>query len=337
MDTVLQSTLAFLPALQQLDQIASPRVSEHALKEAGLTRAVMEDPTVFLPYRLQARFMQAASLKISEKHIGAYITQDFHYASFGAYADYVLGAPKLDAALARAEKILPFLQRGSVMRTRVVGDHFVLGFDAMLGGIAGANLIDQDLPFVLQSVVREFCGRRWRPSWVEMPEVHRGTETALQYIYNAEVRVGGSAASIAIPLSEIETPNPRTTDERLAMTLAGIRDVRSRQTPSTTKEVVGNALRAQLAMGHADIETVAATLGVSVRKLQRQLTAENTNFKEIRVTEQTDRARSLLSGTDLSVAEVAFNLGFSEVNSFRRTFASWFGISPSKFRKLSGT
>lgn len=336
MDTVLQSTLAFRPALLQLDQIASPRVSEHALKEAGLSRAVLEGPPVFIPFRLQARFMQAASLKLSEKHIGAHITKDFSYAAFGGYAEYVLGAPKLDVALARAEKNLPFLQRGSVMRTRVAGGHFVLGFDTMLGGTAGANLMDQDLPFVLQSVVREFCGRRWRPSWVEMPEMHRGTETALQYIYNVEVRVGGSAASIAIPLSDIETPNPRTTDARLEMTLAGIRDVRSHQAPSTTKEVVANALRLQLAMGHADIETVASTLGISVRKLQRQLSAENTSFKEIRVAEQTDRARTLLSGTDLSVAEVAFNLGFTEVNSFRRTFASWFGISPSKFRKLSG-
>ncbi len=337
MDTVLHSTLAFRPALQLLDRIASPRVTEFALKEAGLSRTVLEGSPVFIPYRLQARFLQSASLKLSEKHIGAYLTEDFNYAAFGSYSEYVLGAPRLDVALSRAEKILPSIQRGSVLRNRVAGDHFVLGFDNMLGGTAGAELIDQDLPFVLQSVVREFCGRRWRPSWIELPEAHRGTETALQYIYNVEVRVGGSAAAIAIPLSDIETPNPRSSEERLTMTLAGIRDVRARQTPASTKEVVENALRANLAMGSADIETVADTLGVGVRKLQRQLQSENTSFKEVRVTEQAERSRILLSDTDMSVAEVAYNLGFSEVNSFRRTFVSWFGISPTRFRKLSGT
>jgi AraC-like DNA-binding protein len=43
-------------------------------------------------------------------------------------------------------------------------------------------------------------------------------------------------------------------------------------------------------------------------------------------------ARRLLTGTDLDAGEVAFLLGFEELNSFTRAFQSWEGTTPTRYR-----
>ncbi|MGD0527155.1 MAG: AraC family transcriptional regulator [Polyangiaceae bacterium] len=43
-------------------------------------------------------------------------------------------------------------------------------------------------------------------------------------------------------------------------------------------------------------------------------------------------ARRLLANTDLDAGEVAFLLGFEELNSFTRAFHGWEGTTPLRWR-----
>lgn len=74
-------------------------------------------------------------------------------------------------------------------------------------------------------------------------------------------------------------------------------------------------------------------LGVSRRTFQRRLSDEDTTFQK-----QLNHARELLAKHYLSAAaldteEIAYLLGYLELNSFLRAFASWCGKSPSEWRK----
>jgi len=50
-----------------------------------------------------------------------------------------------------------------------------------------------------------------------------------------------------------------------------------------------------------------------------------------------DIATRYLAGNDVSIAEVAFLLGFSELSSFHRAFKRWTGQTPGEFRTRSHT
>ena len=80
------------------------------------------------------------------------------------------------------------------------------------------------------------------------------------------------------------------------------------------------------------IGEVANQLGISERTLRRRLKAEATNFCRT-----LDEIRNLLAceylvQTDLTVAEVAYLLGYEETANFRRAFKRWNGSSPSQYR-----
>jgi len=96
---------------------------------------------------------------------------------------------------------------------------------------------------------------------------------------------------------------------------------------------VRKAIWSHLADGPPAVQQAAATLGVSVRTLQRRLSLEGTSFAEVLDDFRKETAVSLLRDRSLAVYEVAFLLGYSDPSTFYRAFRRWEGIPPHEFRK----
>ncbi len=76
----------------------------------------------------------------------------------------------------------------------------------------------------------------------------------------------------------------------------------------------------------------ARRLAMSERSLARRLQEEGTTFRAVLDEVRRDLAVSYLRSQRLSVAEVAFLLGFSEPSAFIRAFKRWTGRSPAQVR-----
>lgn len=101
----------------------------------------------------------------------------------------------------------------------------------------------------------------------------------------------------------------------------------------STSARVRSALTELLPSGACAIEDVAEKLGLSKRTLQRKLGEENTTFQK-----QLNNTREMLAihyirNTDMNTNDIAFLLGYQEINSFLRAFAIWTGQSISEYRK----
>jgi AraC-like DNA-binding protein len=101
--------------------------------------------------------------------------------------------------------------------------------------------------------------------------------------------------------------------------------------PTTFTELVRQTMAAHLVSGGFSAETIAKRIGLGVRTLQRRLESEGNSYRDIRSLVLCERARALLSETRMSVADIATALGFEEVNSFRRAFHGWTGMTPPEF------
>ena len=77
---------------------------------------------------------------------------------------------------------------------------------------------------------------------------------------------------------------------------------------------------------------MALRLKVSVRTLHRSLAAEGTSYRRLLDQLRLDIAERHLMDDRMSVAEVAFLVGFSELSAFHRAFKRWTGRTPVTFR-----
>ena len=80
-------------------------------------------------------------------------------------------------------------------------------------------------------------------------------------------------------------------------------------------------------------DRVAREFGVSERTLHRRLKEEGLTYAEVYDGVRDRMAREYLKTDRVTVAEVAFLLGFSESSAFVRAFRRWTGFSPSDFRQ----
>ena len=83
----------------------------------------------------------------------------------------------------------------------------------------------------------------------------------------------------------------------------------------------------------AEEESVARSLHMSRRTLQRKLADEGTSFREVLDGVRRGLAESYLADRTVSIPEVAFLLGFSEQSSFHRAFQRWTGSAPGRWRR----
>ncbi len=108
-------------------------------------------------------------------------------------------------------------------------------------------------------------------------------------------------------------------------------------------EVTGNKLvfdieqliENSLPSGIPSIHDIAEHVGMSNRTLTRRLSDAGYSFRDLIQRTQEEISKNLLRNTSRSVAEIAFETGFSEQSAFNRAFKRWTGISPVEYRKTS--
>lgn len=77
---------------------------------------------------------------------------------------------------------------------------------------------------------------------------------------------------------------------------------------------------------------LAGMVNVSERTLRRRLGRQETTYRQLRDDTRYERARDLLANSEMTVAQVAELVGYSDARAFRRAFKRWAGVLPAEFR-----
>jgi len=90
-------------------------------------------------------------------------------------------------------------------------------------------------------------------------------------------------------------------------------------------------------LGDSDlsIKQVADELAVSVRQLQRAFAQSGGSPKKFMVNQRLDRAAQILrstSSSDVSILNIAYDVGYNDISAFSRSFSVKFGLSPRDYR-----
>lgn len=148
-----------------------------------------------------------------------------------------------------------------------------------------------------------------------------------------------SAGRAAILIDELALDRPcKRADplvaELLAKNAAALLTTRTTAQPAVQREVT-DVILSLLPRGLPGMDAVASELGMSPRTLRRRLAEEGLTFEGVRDAVLSTIARDRLRDARLSLEEVAYIVGFSEVSAFRRAFRRWTGTTPGRYRRTS--
>ena len=93
------------------------------------------------------------------------------------------------------------------------------------------------------------------------------------------------------------------------------------------------AVNQGLSQGRVALNDVATSLKLSSRSLQRRLSAVGLNFHDVLEEARRAHAEAFLSRSPpISLAEIAFMLGYTEQSTFQQAFKRWTGMTPGEYR-----
>ena len=130
-------------------------------------------------------------------------------------------------------------------------------------------------------------------------------------------------------------------DGRLFSAHGALRDLLLRQMEArvasssevSLRERLDAWFRVNLPLGRITLDEAAADFHLSPRSLQRHLKdEEGLHFSELLGQVRLGRATELLMDRTLSLEEIAFLLGYSEMAAFHRAFRGWTGAAPGAYR-----
>jgi len=84
--------------------------------------------------------------------------------------------------------------------------------------------------------------------------------------------------------------------------------------------------------GFPGFETISRALNMSAPTLRRRLKREGTTFQQLKDEARCEAAMLCLDRPDLSINDVALQMGFTDPSAFHRSFKKWTSQTPGQFR-----
>lgn len=203
---------------------------------------------------------------------------------------------------------------------------------------AEVDLIALEQPVVVRlastlAVAREITGRNVRPVEVRLPQARPADVTPYRDYFQSKVLFEAGAIVLTFAADDLDLPIPDA-DQGLSRYLEdyarGVMD--ALPVHGSLVSQIWRILMVRLPAGDPGIETVAATLGLNARTVQRRLKDEGTTYSDLRDVFRHTTARKLLANPRIPIKEIAFLLGYQDLGAFYRAFRRWEDCSPMDYR-----
>jgi len=207
-----------------------------------------------------------------------------------------------------------------------------LRFEWLLADGAPPRLVTDIIFAGITNLAQRGTKTSLRPNRLEFIR-RRGNEAMLRRHFRCALRFDAPRDLLVFDEAALALPMIDRNAQLLAVLLPGLeqaveKDGRAR----TLADDLRMALSDSICGDRPAVAKVARSLGMSARTMQRRLAELGTTYQEVLDQVRRRSARELLANTDLGIGEVAFLLGFEEVNSFTRAFQGWERTTPARWR-----
>ncbi|KEA64159.1 Transcriptional regulator, AraC family [Marinobacterium lacunae] len=307
--------------------------SRQVLSRAGLRSGLYREPNRHISLKNYCHSMHEAARSTGNEHFGLWFGEQFDPQGLGLFGYFATTSPDLRSAIAGMQGYFDVFQRNSLLGFSIEKGICQLEYRLLDGDIVDRRQDAELTVGMLNNVLRRALGERWSPLEVHFQHPALVNSEPHRDAFQCDVRFQQARNLILFPEACLDKPMPDA-NEMLNNVVRGTISELVGEQPRllSTAQQVKSELLELLPEGDAGIDQVARRLNLSKRTLQRQLSAESYSFKELVDELREELAIYYLEYQRLSISEVAFRLGYSEISAFTRAFIRWKSMSPSDWR-----
>ena len=305
--------------------------------EAGVDPNCIGNPIIGMCLKSFCGLFESASNNTQNDNFGLWFGNQFQPDDLGLWGYAAISSPTLGNALDNLIDLFRYHQQCSMLRlTASNTNSYQLEYQ-----VRDPNIVQrrQDAELSLGmffNLIRECMGKDWNPEEVyfEHPKPENSKEH--EKAFDAQVFFNQKFNAIVFDPAILETSMPKADLKLMAVTRACLESLHT-NTPMNQNltDKIRNLIRIKLSDGYPSLESIAESLYMSTSAIQRNLAWEGLSYTELVEEVRKSLAEMYFKQRNLSLSEIAYLLGYSELSAFSRAFRRWTGHSPRDFRGRS--
>lgn len=299
-------------------------------RAADLPLRLIDEPERFILLRDQLRLVECAARHVGDPALAARLSLEAGVAGLGEFGRFVLSADRLDAAIARTNRMIGrMLQSSTRLELAVHG-----GMAHWTYAVTDASDVGRQMNEILAlgymlDLLRHFLGAGFTPYRAAVAGPPPAERAAVETILGADLSRDGTAR-LCFAEEHLDAANPAPPARPFA------HGVPEAPIADDLVALVEHLIALQLLERRPSLPALSRRLGLSPRTVQRRLNARGTTFEALLRVVMEREAEILLRHGRLSIAAVALDLGFADPAHFTRAFRGWKGVPPRLWRRAAG-
>lgn len=310
---------------------------EQALVACGISMAVMKDQESRIAAECFEKLLDYCNQKLNRHDFDIIVAQHFHPATFHVLGYAMMSSNTLKDALMRiaqykrvvsntCELIVEENAHQLIFQMKIFSyketDRLVLSLNSVIAFLA-----------TIVKFSSELIGSKIRTIKLLLP--YQKPSHDIQYLtdfFNCPVVWNQPFSALIIDAKQANSPILGAnilitqTHEKL------LRDFLSRTNQHDLSHLVRSKIYDLLPLGLPPQSAIAKDLGMSLRNLQRKLNEQGSNYKEILEDTRKSLTLDYMHQPHLSLGEISYLVGFSNLSNFNRAFKRWTKTTPGEYR-----
>lgn len=170
------------------------------------------------------------------------------------------------------------------------------------------------------------------PVGVTMQRQQPANTAKFDDFFRCSIEYDSEENTVSFDAAELDAPLPMANPELARANDQVVIDYLQRHDSADVVNQVRASIIDWLPSGAPSQETIADSLHMSPRTLQRRLATEDVTYSQLLDSIREELARQYLTSSSRNISEVAYLLGYSEPGNFARAFKKWNGQTPAEFR-----
>ncbi|MEP1469383.1 MAG: AraC family transcriptional regulator ligand-binding domain-containing protein [Halieaceae bacterium] len=295
--------------------------------------ALLERPDSVTAHDLN-RVLLACEEQTGDKHFGLHLIEGIDLNAMGLYGYLLLNASTIGEFLSLAERYYAIFYRTASLEIDSLRHSLRIVYKSTELHALDTRHDDEWTLGALVNTIRSRIGTDWRPLKTTFQWEAPKDLSELQRFFGDNLFFNQPMNSFEVGLSLLAAP---LNDSDVTL-LKIIREQADEQLKEFSKSASVEAqlrllIMKDLELGPPKAEKIAREMGMSLSTLKRVLTRQGLGFRAIRDGVIRELATRALIETEVSVGQLAMQMGYSEVSAFNHAFLRLVGESPSAYRR----
>jgi AraC-like DNA-binding protein len=302
--------------------------SAQVLERAGLDEEQIRDPSNFIPLEKSCAVIEEAAHATGRPALMLEFAGRQNLAIFGAIGALAMGSTDVRGGLEVFQRYLHYSAQAVELNLTVENDtaFFTLHTDFQPAR-RSPQFWNHGVAQLCQ-IVRLLCGRPWSPRLVYLDLPSPTDLTPYTDFFCAPLAFNQGQNGLTFPCEVLDWP----IEDSLSSISSELRIFLNENYANNLQEHVRAVMNSLLTTKKCTAKTVAATMGLGERTLQRKLSLEGTSFSELLEQVRSSLAINYMREPQFRLTDISEMLGYSDLTVFSRSFKRWFGISPQQWR-----